>query len=135
SPDRSLPRRAKIAGRPSTSSAWAAIVAVLAWPGTPPPRYQTTFCHTGSLAEPVGVSITFFELIPTPSTGALIRSEGILSSRGRSTGPARRSRPGSINCDGTRSWSADGPEAGGGGDGGADGDTGGDRKRTGWPAL
>ena len=63
-------------------------------PGIPLPRYQNTFCHTGSAARPFGASITFSAVIPTPSTGALIWSDGIRSSSGTSTGPARRSRPG-----------------------------------------
>src|SRR6202022_3733928 len=43
---------------------------------------------------------------------ALIRSRGIRSSSGTSTGPARRSRPGSTNDAGTTNWSADRAKAG-----------------------
>src|SRR6202165_2394598 len=88
------------------------MVAVVASPGIPPPRYQNTLRQTGSFADPVGVSITFLGVSPTPSTGALIRSEGIRSSTGTSTGPARRSIPGSTSGAWTRSWLADGAKAG-----------------------
>src|ERR1700674_398817 len=56
--------------------------------------------------------MTFLGVSPTPSTGALIRSDGIRSSTGTSTGPARRSIPGSTSGAWTRSWLADGAKAG-----------------------
>src|ERR1700681_1455295 len=101
----------------------------------PPPRYQNTLRQTASLAEPVGVSITFLGLRPTASIGALIRSEGIRSSTGTSTGPARRSTLGSTNGAWTSSWLEDGGKAGRAPPACAEVDAAGDGWRSGWPSL
>src|ERR1700730_12025454 len=80
---------------------WPAIKAVLGAPGTALPRYQKASCQTGSLAGPIGASITFFVVIPTPSTGALTPSDGICSCNGTATGPARKLRPPAVSGAGT----------------------------------
>src|ERR1700694_661684 len=80
---------------------WPAITAVLGAPGTALPRYQKASCQTGSLAGPIGASITFVEVIPPPTTGALIPSDGISNSNGTATGPARKPSPPAVSAAGT----------------------------------
>src|ERR1700674_1421884 len=80
---------------------WPAITAVLSVPGTALPRYQKASCQTGSLAGPIGASITFVDVIPTPTTGARTPSDGISSSNGTATGPARKLRPPATRAAGT----------------------------------
>src|ERR1700730_1070408 len=74
--------------------------------------------------------MVFLGVSPTPSTGALIRSDGIRSSTGTATGPARRSIPGSTSGVWTRSWLADCAEPGC-----AEVVADGDGRGTGWPSL
>src|SRR6476660_8530942 len=80
---------------------WPAIKAVLITPGTALPRYQKASCQTGSPTGPSGASITSPGVTPTPSTAAATLSDGIRSSNGTRTGPARTSRPAAYSRAGT----------------------------------
>ena len=92
---------ANTAGRPRGSSTCPASRAVLSSPGMALPRYQKACCQTGSSAGPIGASITSSVDMPTPMTGTSTLSDGIRSSNGTATGPARMASPGSVRAAGT----------------------------------